>query len=83
MLLPLLGSIFPYFLSGRVLFLLYVTSSVRDILWASPPASIAFTEEYYSVLTCVLGPHPPHPPDRLIGPLCPLLDQLQEQSRTA
>ena len=64
-LLLLLGSIFPHFLSGRVLFLLYVFSSVRDFLWASHPTSIAFTEEYYSVLSCVLRPHPPHPPDRL------------------
>ena len=56
-----------HFLSGRLLFLFYLSQSLRDFLWASHPTSIALTEEYNSVLTCVLGPHPSHPPDRLHG----------------
>ena len=66
-LFPLLGSIFLHFLSGRLLFLLSLSPSLRDFLWASHPTSIALIEEYNSVLTCVLGPHPSHPPDRLHG----------------
>ena len=54
---PSAGKHLPPLPVWQVLFPLYVTSSLRDFLWASHPTSIAFTDEYFSLLTCVFGPH--------------------------